>query len=119
MVVAGSLILFVVFLPLFLTVVFGNKYESSIPYLYILGTGWSIRSLVQLRSSAIFGMGKIEYNGYASLITLVFNIVAYPLMIMWLGFYGAAYTSIMSGIVIYLSSDYFFRRAIRQTQWED
>lgn len=119
LVVAFSLIAFLVAAPVVLNLIFGSKYDSSLSYLAILGIGWSIRQLIQLRSSAIFGMGKIEYNGYTSLIVFIFNILTYPVMILAFGFTGAAITSIMSGIVVYFASLYYFRKAVQKTQWEE
>jgi O-antigen/teichoic acid export membrane protein len=118
-VVVGSLLIFLLLSPLLLEWFFGTKFKASLPYLYILAIGWSIRQLIQLRSSAIFGMGKIEYNGYTSLVVFLFNIIAYPVMIYWFGFMGAAYTSILSGLVVYSASLFYFRRAVQKTQWED
>jgi O-antigen/teichoic acid export membrane protein len=113
-IVVLSLIAFIVVIPVFLEMVFGTKYDASLPFLYLLSIGWSIRSLIQLRSSALFGLGKIEYNGYASIITLAVNLVLYPLMIKWQGLYGAAYASIISGCVIYISSYILFRIALNK-----
>lgn len=118
-VVALSFIAFSVLIPPVLELIFGTKYAPSVPYLYVLGLGWSIRSLVQLRSSALFGLGKIEYNGYTSLITLGINFVIFPLMIHFQGMMGAAYATILSGIIINISAMYFFRKAIHTARWEE
>lgn len=118
LVVAISLIAFLIAAPIVLHLFFGSKYNSSISYITILGIGWSLRQLIQLRSSAIFGMGKIEYNGYTSLIVFIFNILCYPIMILSFGFMGAALTSILSGLVVYFASLYYFRKAVQKTQWE-
>lgn len=119
LVIILSLIVFLLLIPGFLQLLFGDKYDASLPYLYILSIGWSIRSLNQLRSSAIFGMGKIKYNGYSSTITLIFNLISFPLMINWMGLTGAAYATIASGIVIYTSSVFFFKKAVAKTNWEE
>jgi O-antigen/teichoic acid export membrane protein len=114
-----SLLVFAGLVPLVLELLFNDKYASSVPYLYVLGTGWSIRSLVQLRSSALFGLGKIEYNGYTSLITLSFNLFCFPVLIYFWGLMGAAVATILSGIVINLSAGYYFRKALATTKWEE
>jgi O-antigen/teichoic acid export membrane protein len=118
-VVVLSLLVFAGVLPMMLELIFGDKYTSSVPYLYILGVGWSIRSMVQLRSSALFGLGKIEYNGYISLITLGFNLFSFPVLIYYWGLMGAAVATILSGIVINLSAGYYFRKAVKFKKWED
>lgn len=118
-VVAISLVAFTALMPTVLELIFGDKYAPSVPYLYLLGIGWSIRSLVQLRSSAIFGLGKIEYNGYTSLLTLGCNIVIFPVFIYWWGLTGAAVATIVSGIIINLSAGYYFRKAINGVKWTE
>lgn len=118
-VVAISLLAFTALMPLVLELVFADKYASSVPYLYLLGIGWSIRSLVQLRSSALFGLGKIKYNGYISLITLGFNLVSFPVFIHFWGLMGAAFATILSGIVINLSAGYYFSKAVNSKKWEE
>jgi len=117
-VVALSLLAFTGLMPLVLELIFGEKYATSIPYLYVLGIGWSIRSLVQLRSSALFGLGKIEYNGFTSLITLGVNLVSFPLFIYLWGLMGAAFATVLSGIVINLSAGFYFRKAVNSKKWE-
>ena len=63
------------------------------------------------QNGAIFGLGKIHYNVYTSLITLFFNIVLISISIYFFGLMGAAYASVLGGLVYILSSRYFFRKA--------
>jgi L-lactate permease len=39
-------------------------------------------------------------------------------MILSFGFMGAALTSILSGLVVYFASLYYFRKAVQKTQWQ-
>jgi O-antigen/teichoic acid export membrane protein len=80
-------------------------------YFPLLAIGWSLRQLTQLQSGAIFGLGKIQYNAYVSLISLSFNIVTISICLHYFGLIGAAYTSILNGLVFILSSRYFYRKA--------
>lgn len=99
------------FMPYFIHWIFGGKYDESIPFFMILALGWSIRQLTQLQSGAIFGLGKIHYIVYASLISLVSNLVLFSLALHYFGLIGSAYASIISGIVILFTSRSFFRKA--------
>jgi O-antigen/teichoic acid export membrane protein len=81
------------------------------PYFMLLATGWSIRQLTQLQSAAIFGLGKIQFSVYISLISLSFNIIIYSLALNFFGLLGASYASILSGIIILLASRFFYRKA--------
>ena len=67
--------------------------------------------LSQLQNGAIFGLGKIHYNVYTSFITLIFNIVIISVSVYLFGLMGAAYSSVLGGLVYILSSRYFFNKA--------
>lgn len=114
-----SLILFLVFTPLFVNLLFGDKYDKSFNFLIFLSIGWSIRNLIQLQSGAIFGLGKIKYNAYTVIFVLIGNLIIYPIAIYYFGIMGAAYASISSGIIMWISSGYFFRKAIKNSVWKN
>ena len=95
---------------------FDTKYDDAISFFYILSMGWSIRQLTQLQSAALFGLGKIKYNVYVSAISLSFNIFIYTFAIIQFGIIGAAYSSIASGVIIFLLSTFFFRKALRNRE---
>jgi O-antigen/teichoic acid export membrane protein len=113
-----SLLFFLSITPPVVSYVFKDKYDQSFLYLTFLAIGWSIRNLNQLQSAAIFGLGKIHYNAYTALCALIGNIVIYPVAIYYFGLMGAAYASISSGIIIWVASRYFFKKAIQKTTWE-
>jgi O-antigen/teichoic acid export membrane protein len=110
-IVCGSLIIALICIPYFIHIIFGGKYDESMPYFMLLATGWSIRQLTQLQSAAIFGLGKIQFSVYISLISLSFNIIIYSLALNFFGLLGASYASILSGIIILLASRFFYRKA--------
>ncbi|MPM70757.1 hypothetical protein SDC9_117717 [bioreactor metagenome] len=118
-VVFVSLILFLVFTPLFINFFFGEKYNNSFDFLIFLSIGWSIRNLNQLQSGAIFGLGKIKYNAYTVTFVLIGNLIIYPIAIYYFGLMGAAYASISSGIIMWIASGYFFRKAIKNSVWKN
>ncbi len=91
--------------------IFEGKYDQSVPLFIILSIGWSFRQLVQLQSAAIFGLGKIHYNAYISLFTFIFNILLYPLALLYYGLIGITYATIPSGITFWLLSRYFYHKA--------
>ncbi|MDD3078938.1 MAG: oligosaccharide flippase family protein [Paludibacter sp.] len=105
-------IIAILVVPSFISIIFKQKYDSSIPYFYILGLGWSIRMLVQLRSGAIFGLGKVKYNLYVSIISSTFNIFLFYFSLKYWGIYGLAISNIFSGLLIYLLSYIFYNKAL-------
>lgn len=108
-----TLIIAQLFIRPFTEFVFDSKFNNSIPYFRILAIGWSIRQMIQLQSAAIFGLGKIHYNAYISLISLIFNVTVYSLSIYYFGLKGAAWASIPGGIVIFIASYLFLRKALK------
>ena len=114
LVVFGTLIAVLFIVPPVLKLIFAGKYDESVPFFLFLSIGWSIRQLVQLQGGAMFGLGKINYNAYTALISLVFNVALYPLFIYYWGVEGAAMASIPSSLVVLAVSYFFFRKAIKE-----
>ena len=110
-IVAGTLLAVMLFVPFLLHFIFAGKYDPSFQYFPFLAIGWSLRLLSQLQNGAIFGLGKIQYNDYTSLITLAFNVILISISIYFFGLLGAAYASVLGGLVYVLCSRYFFRKA--------
>lgn len=112
--VCTSLILFLIIAPFLISFLFDGKYDNSYNYLIFLSIGWSIRNLIQLKSGAIFGLGKIKYNAFAGIWTLLCCMIVYPIFIGHWGIMGAAYASIISGIIFFISFSLYFRKAVRE-----
>jgi O-antigen/teichoic acid export membrane protein len=110
-IVFGSLIIIVIIMPYLTHWVFNGKYDQSMIYFPMLATGWSLRLLTQLQSGAIFGLGKIQYNAYVSLISLIFNIIVISISLYYFGLIGAAYASVLNGLVFILLSRFYYKKA--------
>jgi O-antigen/teichoic acid export membrane protein len=110
-IIAVSLMAVLLFVPGLLHIIFSDKYDMSLKYFPFLAIGWSLRQLSQLQNGAIFGLGKIHYNVYTSLITLIFNIIVISLSIYFFGLMGAAYATVLGGLVFVLCSRYFYKKA--------
>jgi len=106
-----SLVVVLIITPFFTHWIFKGKYDQSMIYFPWLAIGWSLRQLAQLQSAATFGLGKIHYNAYVCLYSLLFNIASITVAIILFGLKGAAYASVLNGVVFALSSGYFYKRA--------
>jgi len=113
-IIAVTLLAVLLLVPSLLHLIFAGKYDFSLNYFPLLAIGWSFRMMAQLQYGAIFGLGKIQYNVYTSLITLVVNIVIVSLSMHFYGLLGAAYASMLGGLIYILCSRYFFRKAISE-----
>lgn len=113
--VLAILAAFLLIVPPLIDWVFKGKYATSMNYLPYLAVGWSLMHVMHLKGAALFGLGKIKYDAYISLISLGINLISYPIMIYYLGLMGAAYASIISGVVMLSTAWYYFRRAVRET----
>jgi len=105
-----SLVVVLIITPFFTHWIFKGKYDESMLYFPFLAIGWSLRQLTQLQSGAIFGSGKIQYNAYVSLISLLFNIISISISLYFFGLMGAAYASIINGLVFMVCSWYFYKK---------
>ena len=114
LIIAITLFAVLLFVPFLLHMIFEGKYDPSMQYFPFLAIGWSLRLLAQLQYGAIFGLGKINYNVYTSLISLLFNILIISVSLYLFGIMGAAYSSVLGGLVYILCSMYFFRKAISE-----
>ena len=112
--VSITLIIALLIVPSLIHYIFAGKYDQSMIYFPWLTIGWSLRQLTQLQSGAIFGMGKIQYNAYISLISLVFNIIFISICLHYFNLIGAAYASVLNGLEFILSSRYFYHKAQRE-----
>jgi len=110
-IIAITLLSALLFIPFFLHWIFAGKYDPSMKYFSLLAIGWSFRLLAQLQYGAIFGLGKLNYNVYTTLLSLTFNIVIISVSVYLFGLMGAAYSSVLGGLVYILSSRYFFNKA--------
>jgi Na+-driven multidrug efflux pump len=113
-VVFGTLVPAILIVPAVIGFIFAGKYDGSMSFFIILATGWSIRQLTQLQSGALFGLGKIKYNAYTAMFSLIFNVIIYPIFILKWGIIGAAYASIPSGLVMLTVSFIYFKKAINK-----
>jgi O-antigen/teichoic acid export membrane protein len=114
-VVIFTLLVVLIISPTLIHWIFNGKYDASMIYFPILALGWSLRQLVQLQSAAIFGLGKIKYNAYISLITLISNTLITSLSLYYYGAIGAAYASVLSGTIFLTSSIFYFKKALRES----
>jgi len=112
--VFATLTILVLITPTIINIVFAEKYDASMKFFPYLALGWSLRQLAQLQNGAIFGLGKIQFNVYTSAITLVFNVIVISILLYYFGIMGAAYSSVLGGLVFMLSSRYYFRKAQRE-----
>jgi O-antigen/teichoic acid export membrane protein len=107
----GTLIVALLFIPIFTHYVFSSKYDRSMIYFPYLAIGWTFRVLSIFPNGVIFGVGKIKYNIYISIISLFFNIIILYITLQFFGIMGAAIASIPAGIINYVSSYYFYRKS--------
>lgn len=102
--------------PPLINLIFSGKYNESFQYFPLLAIGWSLRQLVQLQNGAIFSLGKIQYNVYISLITLIFNLLSIGILVHFFGIIGACYASVLGGLVFMISSRLYYQKAYNEIE---
>lgn len=91
--------------------IFHGKYDSSNKFFPWIAIGWSFRQAALLQTGAVFSLGRIKYNTYTSIITLIVSIITIYIGIYYFGIAGACYAGIFSGITLFISSHIYFKKA--------
>ena len=97
-------------LPLGLSLLFNQRFDSSTPYLIPLLIAWGIRNLFIVRSVAFLGMGKMHINFYLSLFLLGFGSLLSFFVLREVGIQGIAYAIICVNFMGWFLSFYIFNR---------
>lgn len=93
-------IVFIVFAPLIITMLFGDKYADSVLCFRILMVGFFFSASFKLPlNNIIYTMKKVKINIIATLIGGITNILIDPILIYYLGSVGAAITTCFVMIV--------------------
>ena len=104
-----TMILSIIIGPFMITLIFGGKYDNSIPFFLMLVVGWFLRNLYTLKVVAIFGSGNIKINFYAFFISTIIGIILTYFLIIGFGIYGAGYANIAVGFITFLIISLHFK----------
>lgn len=103
-----------IFVEPVINMIFSYKYSQSIFFIRILTLKWFFYSLIQYKSSALFGLGKINYNFYGSVIFLGINIITQFLSLKLFGIEGLVFGVLIAVIFYYGIYLLLFKHAIRK-----
>ncbi|PFQ70705.1 glycosyltransferase [Bacillus cereus] len=98
--------------PIFMPIVFGEKYTNSITYFRILLVGMLCWSLYSPKGITLLSIGRIDYNFYTSICTCIINIVLNMVLILKFDVIGAAFATMLTYFVTIFLNNYFFKKAI-------
>ncbi|MRT15451.1 oligosaccharide flippase family protein [Vitellibacter sp. q18] len=103
------------FLPLAVTVIFGDKYDGAILILRIMLLGWLIEALYALKGVIFLSLGKMHYIGFASLTIFLISIpVIYYLDVKFAAM-GAACAYVFQNLVSLGVLNYFQYRVSKHS----
>jgi O-antigen/teichoic acid export membrane protein len=105
------LILLNLFIEPAIQIAFNGKYNSSIIFVRILSLRWFFYALVQFKGSALFGLGKINYNFYGSVIFLIINFVLQYILVIKFGILGVVWGVAFGSVIYYFIYNYIFKFA--------
>lgn len=83
-------------------IAFNNKYDDSLIFIHILTIRWFFYALVQFKSAAVFGLGKIHYNMWGSVVYLIINFSVQYTLLNYYGILGVAFGVAGSAVLYYL-----------------
>ena len=108
--ILGTILLLAV-VPLFMKYAMNGEYAESIPFFIVLVLGWLIRSNNTIRASALFGLGRINYNLYVSSAGLLVSILTAFGLYRIMGPIGVAYGMLIGNVVLFVVSLIMFRKS--------
>ncbi|MBO9619027.1 MAG: flippase [Niabella sp.] len=88
----------------------GEKYDESISLLRITLLGGVISPFIRQGGTILNSTGKSKLNFYILLILIVVIIISNLILIKSFGIFGAAYSSLVSGLAGFLLSRYFLKK---------
>lgn len=102
-------------LPEIVKIIFAGKFNDSIIFIRIFVGGWLIRNLYSLKGPALIGLGKIHVNFYNSFYIFVLTVPFVFTLIKFYGSLGAAYSSVLQGIIAYMIVSISFQKVVRKS----
>lgn len=111
---AGAVLLAIT-IPVFTRLLF-QEYVNSIPFFLVMLAGWLFRSNTYIPSSALFGLGKINYNFYISLAGLIISAVLMYAGFQLFGAMGIAYGISAGGFFLFITNLIVFRNVKNRIQ---
>jgi O-antigen/teichoic acid export membrane protein len=108
-VVALGLILFI---PFVVKLVFGGKYDQSIPFFIILTGAWLFQNIVSFEGYSLLGAGKIGYNLLTYIIILFLGFIFSYLLMIKFGIVGLAYGKLLNGFISIFVVKIIFKKAM-------
>lgn len=95
----GLFVLAQIFIPIFVYIIFGDKYDVAMPLLRIMLIGWLIQGFFTIKGIIFLSLGKMRYILYASSAILI---IATPFMYyltLKYGAMGAAWSFVAQNVV--------------------
>jgi lipopolysaccharide exporter len=83
-------LLLLLFSPQMIAIIYGGRYADAAPLLQILSVGALLTPIIAVASNALMGLGEVRLNFILNLKTFLFLLLAYLILIPWLGALGAS-----------------------------
>jgi O-antigen/teichoic acid export membrane protein len=102
-----------ILIPILVELIFGDKYLSSIPFFRVFMIAWFFQSIYTIKGYTLFGIGKINYNLYSSIILLILGIIISFSLMQEFGILGLAYGKVAVNIVAIAVVSILFKRGMK------
>jgi lipopolysaccharide exporter len=91
--------LLLLFSPQMIAIIYGGRYGEAAPLLQILSVGALLTPIIAVASNALMGLGEVRLNFILNFKTFLFLLVAYLILIPWLGPLGASLGFVAASLV--------------------
>lgn len=108
------LVLMNLFINPTISFIFSGKYDASIIFIHILTIRWFFYALVQFKSSAVFGLGKLNYNMWGSIIYLIINFLVQFVLLNFYGILGVAVGVSISAVIYFVIYSFMIKSIVRK-----
>lgn len=98
--------------PIFIPFVFGTNYSESIIYFRILLIGMLFWGIYSPKGITLVSIGRVDFNFYVSMGTLIINIILNVVLIMKYGVIGAALATTLTYLFTIFVNNYFYKKAL-------
>lgn len=103
------------FLPIIVSLVFGDKYEEAMIILRIMLVGWLIEAFYALKGVVFLSLGKMKFITFASLTIFLISVPVIYFLNATYGALGAAFAYIFQNLVSLAVLNYYVRKVSKHS----
>jgi len=106
-------VLFIVVAPIFIKIVYGEKFNNSLLFFFILCLNEMFYCISSFKGYTILAIGEIKYNFYGSIVSGIISLILSLVGLKLYGLVGLATGKLISNMLYCLIVLFIYKRALR------